>query len=50
MVNIPQIRDNIRAAINIDMQICIDDSELIFDLVSGNENISDLDEFENFDI
>ncbi|MBE6667049.1 MAG: DNA polymerase III subunit gamma/tau [Ruminococcaceae bacterium] len=50
MVNIPQIRDNIRAAINIDMQISIDDSELIFDLISGKENISDLDEFENLDL
>ena len=50
MVNIPKIRDNIRAAINIDMQISIDDSELVFDLVSGKENISDLDEFENLDL
>ena len=50
MVNKPQVRDNIRAAINIDMQISIDDTQLIFDLVSGKENITDLDEFENLEL
>lgn len=50
MVNKPQVRDNIRAAINIDLQISIDDTQLIFDLVSGKENITDLDEFENLDL
>lgn len=49
MANVPQIRDNIRAALNIDMKISIDDTELIFELLSGKENISDLDEFENVD-
>ena len=50
MVNKPQVRDNIRAAISIDLQISIDDTQLIFDLVSGKENITDLDEFENIDL
>ncbi|MBQ9085818.1 MAG: DNA polymerase III subunit gamma/tau [Clostridia bacterium] len=46
MLDRPQIRDNIRAAISLSTQQSLEDRDLIFDLLKENENISDLDDLE----
>ena len=46
IVDTDQMRDNIRAAINISTQRSISDNELVIGVIQGNENISDLDEFD----
>ena len=46
MVERANLRDGIRAAVCLATQKQIDDSDLIFGILEGNEKISDLDEFE----
>ena len=46
MVERANLRDGIRAAVCLATQMQIDDSDLIFGILEGNEKISDLDEFE----
>ena len=46
MVERANLRDGIRAAVCLATQKQIDDSDLIFGILDGNEKISDLDEFE----
>ena len=46
MLEKANLRDSIRAAICLVTQKQIEDSDLVFDVLEGNENVSDLDEFE----
>ena len=46
MVEQAKLRDSIRAAINMVAGKNIGDGELVLSIADGNENISDLDEFE----
>ena len=46
MVENAGLRDSIRAAISISAHIEIDDTQLVFGLLEGDEALSDLDELE----
>ncbi len=46
MIERAQMRNSIRAAIRLETQMDVEDSQLIFGILEGSENISDLDEFE----
>ena len=46
MVEKAELKDSIRAAVNMTAGLNIDDSQLEFGIVDGKENISDLEEFE----
>ena len=46
MVEGANIRDSIRAAICMETQKALQDTDLIFGVLDGNEQISDLDEFD----